>query len=161
MDSSVNLTQSPQQRKVNQCALNPLVQYSKLMQDYTDKYYCLKNTDGVYVLVNHPAYSVLKGRIHNADKIHIESFNSDGSKLLLTMIDGNTAKFNNRCKLALKQGVSLHITRTDDGGFITFDSQYLDIVADAFGIKKRQVVTEAMKENGKRLAALLHGGENE
>jgi len=141
-------------------ALNPQVQYTKLMQEYTDKYYCMKNTDGVYVLVNHPAYSVLKGRKHNADKIHIENYGSGDSKLFLTMIDGNATKFNNRCKLALKQGVSLHIISAEDGGFIIFDSKHLDVVADAFGIKKRRIVTEAMKENGKRLAALMRGDDN-
>ena len=112
--------------------------YNDLMKVYSDQYYVRKNTDGVYVLVNHAAWKVLRGQHHDGAEVHIESYSSDGSKLLLTMTKGSVRLFNNRLKLVRELAGEREKSLTDDGGFLVFDSKDVHKVAEAFGIKKKQ-----------------------
>lgn len=125
--------------------------YNQIMNQYSDIYYCRKSTDGVSVLVNHAAWCALKGKVHDEEKIHVESYSLDGNKLLLTMIDGTATKLNLRANKVRKLGVRPDVSAADDGGFVVFDAGDLSVIADVFKIKRRQVVTEAMRESGRKL----------
>lgn len=76
--------------------------YNELMKNYSDRYYVRKNTDGIYVLVNHAAWRVLRGHCNDGALVHIESYDNEAKKLLLTMIKGSVRLFNNRLKSAVK-----------------------------------------------------------
>lgn len=64
-------------------------QYNELMKVYSDRYYVQKNTDGIYVLVNHAAWKVLRGHSHDKAQVHIESYDKEAKRLLLTMTKGS------------------------------------------------------------------------
>ena len=112
--------------------------YNELMKRYADRYYTKKNTDRIHVLVNHAAWSVLKGRPHDGAQVHIESYDETGERLLLTMTHGSVRLFNSRVKLADKLDGDWEKSLADDGGFLVFDSEEIDKIAEAFGIKKKQ-----------------------
>lgn len=112
--------------------------YNELMKRYADRYYTRKNTDGVHVLVNHAAWSVLKDRPHDGAQVHIESYDETGKRLLLTMTNGSVRLFNSRLKSVDKLDGDWEKSLADDGGFLVFDSEEIDKIAEAFGIKKKQ-----------------------
>lgn len=123
--------------------------YNELMKRYADRYYTRKNTDRIHVLVNHAAWSVLKGRHHDGAQVHIESYDETGKRLLLTMTNGSVRLFNSRLKSADKLDRDWEKSLADDGGFLVFDSVEIDKVAEAFGIKKKQhreALTNIQKE---------------
>lgn len=127
------------------------ITYRKLMNQYSDTYHCRKNDDGVYVLLNHPAWMVSKGREHAGVKVHVESHSLDGNKLLLTLTDASSAKLTTQANKAIKQGLHLQVSPDDGGGSIVFDAKDLTTIADLFKLKKRQVITEARRERGREL----------
>lgn len=112
--------------------------YNELMKRYADRYYTRKNTDRIHVLVNHAAWSVLKDRPHDGAQVHIESYDETGKKLLLTMTHGSVRLFNSRLKSVDKLDGDWDKSLADDGGFLVFDSEEIDKIAEAFGIKKKQ-----------------------
>lgn len=112
--------------------------YNTLMKQYENSYYVRKNTDGIYVLVNHPAWRVLRGYAHDGAEVHIESNDNEAKRLLLTMTKGSVRLFNNRLKLAHELAGKWEKSLTDDGGFLVFDPEDVHKVAEAFGIKKKQ-----------------------
>lgn len=123
--------------------------YNELMKRYSNCYYTRKNTDGIHVLVNHAAWCVLKGRPHDGAQVHIESYDETGERLLLTMTHGSVRLFNSRLKSADKLDGDWDKSLADDGGFLVFDSEDIDKVAEAFGIKKKQnrkTLTNVQKE---------------
>ncbi|OJF68500.1 hypothetical protein BK026_06690 [Alteromonas sp. V450] len=123
--------------------------YNELMKRYADRYYTRKNTDRIHVLVNHAAWSVLKGRPHDGAQVHIESYDETGERLLLTMTHGSVRLFNSRLKSVDKLDGDWEKSLADDGGFLVFNSEEIDKVAEAFGIKKKQqreALTSAQKD---------------
>lgn len=123
--------------------------YNELMKQYEEHYYVRKNTDGIYVLVNHPAWTILRGQQHGGEEVHVESYDKEAKRLLLTMTKGSVRLFNNRLKSARKLAGEWEKSLTDDGGFLVFDSKDVHKVAEAFGIKKKQKrkpMTEEQKE---------------
>lgn len=130
-------------------------QYNELMKVYSDRYYVQKNTDGIYVLVNHAAWKVLRGHSHDKAQVHIESYDKEAKRLLLTMTKGSVRLFNNRLKLARKLDGEWENSLTDDGGFLVFESKDVHKVAEAFGIKKKQNRKPLSEEQKVRLKEQL------
>jgi len=140
-----------------------IIEYNNLMKQHSEHFYCSKNSDGIYVLVNHAAWCQLKGRKHNGAKIHIESNDTSAQKLLLTMIDGSIREFNYKLKKAIELGVQLDVDTTEDGGFVRFSVEDLPQIVEAFEIKKRQIISESKRELGRQLhhTNLTQGVNNE
>lgn len=113
--------------------------YNDLMKVFSNTYYVRKNTDGIFVLVNHAAWRVLRGLHHDGAEIHIESYDNEAKRLLLTMTKGSVRLFNNRLKLARELTGEWKKSLADDGGFLVFDAKDIQKVAEAFGIKKKPI----------------------
>ncbi|MEZ9888126.1 hypothetical protein AB4345_05315 [Vibrio breoganii] len=141
--------------------------YRKLMRKYKDTYYALLNEDGVYVLANQVGYNRIRKGIRTPNsanaksaEVNIEAYNTDGSTLMLYMVNGSTRYMNSIInQLGGSDGEIVFNANVDtEGGYFHFDAKHIDKVCETSGIKKRPVFTEetlkAKRESAKRLLAV-------
>lgn len=122
--------------------------FETYMNKYKDSWWCLKNQDGIFNLVNHNMYLFLrKGEDNHKEKVTIspysynprmDEYSSNNIKLLLTATECTNLVFKNRIKKLQEYSIDLVILYSDDGGSIIFNESDLDIICTIFKIKKKQ-----------------------
>ena len=115
-------------------------------QNQGTPFWCLKNQDGVYCLVNHNMYLFLrKNETNDKVKVTISPYNNDFTLFQLCMTDGSLRMFN-MSKVKLNCEIS-NVVLADDGGMFTFNPEYLNDVCEIFKIKKKakKTITEEQR----------------
>lgn len=141
--------------------------FETYMQKHKENWWCLKNQDGVFNLVNHNMYLFLrKGQNNNKEQVTIglysdtpqmDEYQSNNNKLYLVMTHGKQQVFNNRVKKLKESNIDFVFSSSDDGGSIVFMEEDLDVVAQVFKIKKKQrrnLTEEQRQELSERLSKM-------
>lgn len=135
--------------------------FETYMQQYRDKYWAVKLQDSVWNLVNHNYYLLVKKNIDNRkEQVSICPWDQDCTKLMLTMTHGTQQAFNNRIKKLKGADIDVQTDSADDGGFVTFNPEDLDIMCQLFKIKKKQkrnLTEDQRQELSERLSRARKG----
>lgn len=127
-------------------------EYNEHMRQYKSDFWCIKHQDGVYSLVNHNIYMLVRKEDSNyqsKELIHINGFNEQCSLYHVVCINSSTGKINNRLKTLEELGIELsNVTKADGEIMFSFEPKDLTDVCGVFKIKKKakKVMSEEQKQ---------------
>ena len=120
-------------------------EYNERMRQYKSDFWCIKHQDGVYSLVNHNLYMLLRKEdlsYKSKELIHINGFNEQCSLYQVVCINSSTGKINNRLKALEELGVEIsNVTKADGEIMFSFEPKDLTDVCSVFKIKKKSKKT--------------------
>ena len=127
-------------------------EYNEHMRQYKSDFWCIKHQDGVYSLVNHNMYMLVRKEdmsYQNKELIHIIGFNDSCSLYQVVCINSSTGKINNRLKALEELSVEIsNVTKADGEIMFSFEPKDLTAVCGVFKIKKKakKVMSEEQKQ---------------
>ena len=127
-------------------------EYNEHMRQYKSDFWCIKHQDGIYSMVNHNMYMLVRKEDSNyqsKELIHINGFNEQCSLYQVVCINSSTGKINNRLKALEELSVEIsNVTKADGEIMFSFEPKDLTDVCGVFKIKKKakKVMSEEQKQ---------------
>ena len=147
--------------------------FEEIMKEYKDKYYCLKDEDGIWTLGNHSFYLKTKNKTVPTKPVNtITPFsvdgdyyqfcsvgNSSGRRLVNKLLDSGIATcFVKHGTFDIENGHGWQ--EYDDGISFVFHKSSLTPICELFNIKKRQAKREIPEEKKQELRERLQSFRN-
>ena len=129
-------------------------EYNEHMRQYKGEFWCIKHQDGIYSLVNHNLYMLVRKEdlsYQSKELIHINGFNEQCLLYQVVCINSSTGKINNRLKALEELGVEIsNVTKADGEIMFSFEPKDLTSICSVFKIKKK--IKSKMTEEQKQIA---------
>lgn len=144
-----------------------MIDFESEMRQYKDKYWCLKESDGIYYLVNHNMYMVIRkgdDKYKTKQLVTIGPYDLEGKLYQVCTLNSSTGRLNSVKRKLTDKGLQIVKWVGCDGeALFVFNNKDLDTVAEVVKLKVRskrelsEEQREAMRERFKNTVKNVSG----